>query len=381
MTRSQLVVKNLFRNRRRTILTTGSIAVSMFLFTVFIATYRYLGAPTETEATRRTLLVMPRISTTIPLPLSYRQRIARLKGVAMVSPFVTIDGMYGGTDEWLAGFATDPEVLLKLYSGVWRVPPDQRQAFIAEKTGLIVGRKLAEKHGWKLGDHIPLRNEGWHVTLDLVLRAIYTCEVDETLIGVHWQYLSEVWRQSDVAGAYLVIAESDQAATALGKIIDDTFRHEPMETRTMTMLQFALDFLGRLGNVKRILLMISGAVLFAILLVLANTMAMSIRERTTELAVLRVLGFRTGQIQGILAAESLTIALAGTTLACAAACGLFLLISGYRVGGWMPINIQLDLPSLALVLAVALATSFFSTFVPAYRASRVKIAEAMRFVG
>jgi putative ABC transport system permease protein len=193
--------------------------------------------------------------------------------------------------------------------------------------------------------------------------------------------LSEVWRQSDVAGAYLVIAESDQAATALGKIIDDAFRYEPMETRTQTMLQFALDFLGRLGNVKRILLMISGAVLFAILLVLANTMAMSIRERTTELAILRVLGFRTGQIQGILAAESLTIALAGTTLACAAAYGLFLLISGYRVGGWMPINIQLDLPSLVLVLAVALATSFFSTFVPAYRASRVKIAEAMRFVG
>lgn len=373
-------MKNLFRNRRRTLLTTASVSVSMFLLINFIAAYRYLAAPREAEGTRRSLLVLPRVSWSVPLPLSYRQRIARLRGVAMVSPFVTFDGMYGGTDAWLSGFAADPEALLRLFNN-WRVPPEQREAFVREKTALIAGRKLVERFHWKLGDHIPIRSEGFHVTVDLVLRAVYTAEVGEEMIGIHWQYLSELWGRPDAAGAYLVIAESDREAAGLAKAIDDTFRNEPMETHTSTMLQFALDFLGRLGNVKRILLGISSAVLFAILLVVANSMAMSIRERTTELAVLRVLGFRPRALQGLLAAESLAISLAGMALASLAALGVFKLIAGYRVGGWMPIAIQLDLVTLGLTLLVAVATSLFSTGLPAHRAAHTELAEALRSVG
>jgi len=380
MTRPQLVMKNLFRNRRRTLLTTASVTVSMFLLINFIAAYRYLAAPPEPEGMRRSLLVVPRVSSSVPLPLSYRPRIARLKGVAIVSPFVTFDGMYGGTDAWLTGFAADPEALLKIFNN-WRVLPEQREAFVREKTALIAGRKLVEKFRWKLGDHIPIRSEGFHVTVDLVLRAVYTAEVGEEMIGIHWQYLSELWGQPDIAGAYLVIAESDREAAGLAKAIDDMFRNEAMETHTSTMMQFALDFLGRLGNVKRILLSISGAVLFAILLVVANSMAMSIRERTKELAVLRVLGFRPRDLQGLLTAESLAISLAGMALASLAAFGVFKLIAGYRVGGWMPIAIQLDLVTLGSTLFAAVATSLFSTGLPAHRAVHTELAEALRSVG
>jgi len=380
MTQPQLVLKNLFRNSRRTLLTTASVAASMFLFINFIAAYRYLLAPAEPEGSRRSLLVVPRVSWSVPLPLSYRQRISRLKGVAMVSPFVTFDGMYGGTDAWLTGFAADPEALLKLFND-WRVPPEQREAFISEKTAVIAGRKLVERFRWKLGDHVPIRSEAFHVTVDLVLRAVYSAEVSEEMIGIHWQYLSELWGKSDVAGAYLVIAKSDREAGDLAKAIDDTFRNEPMETRTATMTQFALDFLGRLGNVKRILLAISAAVLFAILLVVANSTAMSIRERTIELAVLRVLGFRARHLLGLLTAESLIISLAGSALACLAAWGVFKLLAGYRVGGWMPIAIQLDLVTLGVTLLVTVATSLLTTTLPAHRAVHAKLAEALRFVG
>lgn len=381
MTIPQFIAKNLFRNRRRSILTTASVSISMFLLIIFTATIRYLQAPAESEGTRRSLLVLPRASTSLALPLSYLQRIAGLKGVDAVSPFTTFDGMYGANDAWVAGFSCNPDVFFKLFEGI-RLPDEQRRAFSEDKRALIVGRTVARKFGWRIGDNVSIRNEGWHHTYEFTLRAIYAYDnSNEETIGVHWDYIHEAWPNPDAGGAYLVVAKTDQDARQLAKAIDDTFRHEPMETLTMAFLQFALDFLGRLGNVKAILMAVSGAVLFVILLVVANTMAMSIRERIPELAVLRVLGFRRWQLQGLLTVESLGLLLAGTGVGCGAAHGVFRLLAGYRVGGWMPIVIQIDLTTILFAFGAAIFTSLASTLIPAYAASRVVLSQALRYTG
>jgi putative ABC transport system permease protein len=163
--------------------------------------------------------------------------------------------------------------------------------------------------------------------------------------------------------------------------IDNQFRNGAIETRTQPLGQWVLDFLAMIGNVKLIVLSISAAMVFAVLLVVANTMGMSIRERAAELAILRVLGFRPKQLLALLAAESLAISVAGALLGCLLAETALALIAGYRVGGAMSIYMQVDVVTVGVVLSVAIGIGLFSTLLPAYRASRLSIADALRYTG
>jgi putative ABC transport system permease protein len=379
MTRRQLVIKNLLRNRRRTILTFLSIATSITLLTGFCATYRYFDAPLMPSDFRLLLMVSARTSMMIPLPLSYGERIARLPGVAATTPVNMVDGLYGGQDDLLFALASDPAAFFKVYPD-WQLPEDQRVAYLREKTAALAGRRTALKYGWKLGDRIHLRSPGYHVDLDLILRGIYTAE-DESLLGFHWDYLNEAQGRLDKPGGYWVRARTEEDVPRLMQTIDNQFRNGGMETRTQPMGQWVLDFLAMIGNVKLIVLSVSAAMVFAVLLVVANTMGMSIRERTTELAILRVLGFQPKQLLALLAAEALTVSVAGALVGCLAAGIAFALIGGYRVGGAMPIYIQVDVVTVGVVLSVAIGVGLCSTLVPAYRTSRMRIAEALRYTG
>jgi putative ABC transport system permease protein len=380
MKRGHLVLKNVFRNRRRTFLTTASVAVSITLLAVFGTVYRYVQSPLLPPGFHLLLMVAPRTSLMVPLPLHYEERIRGLPGVVEVSPINMVDTLYGARDDLLFALACEPATFFRIYP-TWKLPREEQEAFVKERMALIAGRKMAAKYGWKLGDHIHLRSPGYNVTLDLVLRGIYASDEDETLMAFHWQYLNEAQGRRDKPGGFWVRARSAEEVPRLMQAIDAQFRNSEMETRTEPMDQWVLDFLGMVGNVKAILLAISGAVLFAILLLLANTMAMSIRERTAELAIMRALGFRTRQVLSLLAAESLAISMTGAGLGCLLARLLLTVAAGYKVGGAMPIYIRMDAATVLLTLLVASVISLASTLLPAWRAAHVSIAQALRFVG
>jgi putative ABC transport system permease protein len=380
MKHGRLVIKNVFRNRRRTLLTVASVAVSITLLAVFGAVYRYVQSPLLPPSFHLLLMVAPRTSLMVPLPLHYEEHIRGLPGVVEVSPINMVDTLYGAHDDLLFILACEPATFFRIYPS-WKLPGEQQEAFVKERMAFIAGRKMAAKYGWKLGDHIHLRSPGYNVTLDLVLRGIYASDEDETLVAFHWQYLNEAQGRPNKPGGFWVRARSAEEVPRLMQAIDAQFRNSEMETRTEPMEQWVLDFLGMVGNVKAILLAISGAVLFAILLILANTMAMSIRERTAELAILRALGFRTRQVLSLLAAESLAISLTGTALGCLLATLLLDMTAGFKVGGAMPIYIRMDAATVVLTLLVALVISLASTLLPAWRAAHVSIAQALRFVG
>src|SRR5208337_2663607 len=379
MTRRQLIIKNLLRNRRRTILTFLSIATSITLLTAFCATYRYFGNPLMPSDFRLLLMVAPRTSLMVPLPLSYGERIARLPGVVATTPVNMVDGLYGGQDDFMFALASDPATFLKVYTD-WHLPEDQRAAYIREKTAALAGHRTALKYGWKLGDRIHLRSPGYHVDLDLILRGIYTAE-DESLLAFHWDYLNDALGRPDKPGGFWVRARTEEDVPRLMQTIDNQFRNGEMETRTQPMAQWMLDMLAMIGNVKLTVLSVSAAMVFAVLLVVANTMGMSIRERTAELAILRVLGFQPKHLLALLAAESLAISVAGALVGCLSAGICFALIGGYRVGGAMPIYIQVDVVTMGVVLSVAIGIGLSSTLAPAYRASHLSIAEALRYTG
>jgi len=380
MTRTQLVFRNLSRNLRRTLLTGASVAASILLLAVFCAAYRYMTAPPSPQGFDLILMVVPRVSLMTPLPVRYAAVIAKLPGVAAVSPINMVDGVYGGQDTLLWVLACDPKTMLKARSD-WHLPADQVAAFFNQKTALAAGRKIAQKYGWKVGDLITLRSPGYNLSLELVLRAIYSSREDETMLTMHWDYLNDALGHANKAGAFWVLPETPQDAQRLGREIDALFRNAEVETRTQSMKQFVLDLLAMLGNVQLILVGVSAAVVFAVLLIVANTMGMSIRERTGELAVLRALGFRPRQVFGMLAVESLVISLAGALAGCALAWVLLRLAAGYQMSGAMPMYIQLDAPTIVLAFGVAAGIGLASTLLPAYRAARLSIAQALRFVG
>ena len=381
MTCAQLVFRNTLRNRRRTILTVASVAVCTCLVAILWATYRYLEAPPEVDRTHLILSVTARTSVTIPLPVSYQSQIAKVPGVAAAMPLFWFDGRYGKDADLVPALALDAQKLLAFLSN-WHVPEDQLRAFVGERDALVAGRKVVDKYDWKIGDHVHLRSPNYSdVDLDLVLRAVYTSDSDESLLALHWDYLNEALGHPDKAGQIWVLARSVDDIPHVMDDIDTVFRNYPMETRTQTLKQLVVNFLSWLGNLKEIMLMISGAVVFAVLLVVANTMAMSIRERTAEIAVLRALGFRSRQVLAMLAGEALTISLAGTVLGLALAALVFRVMEGYHIGGAMPVHIRVDATTMALSLLVAVIISLGSTLIPAHRAARFNVAEALRFVG
>lgn len=381
MTQTRLVIKNVFRNRRRTMLTVGSVGVSVFLLAIFSATYRYLHEPPGLDRTHLVLIVANRVSITNPMPVSYRARIEKVRGVSAVSQVFWFDARYKNPDNIIPALACDPERIFQIFSD-WETSGEQRRTFIGEPNAMIAGRKVVEKYGWKIGDHVHVSSPNYlDVPIDLVLRGVYASPGDEGFLVFHWSYLNEALGRPNLATYFYILARSADDVPRVMKDIDQEFRNSSAETRTQTVKQVALSFLGWLGNIKQILLLVTGAVVFAVLLVVSNTMAMSIRERTTEIAVLRALGFRMSQVLRMLTAEAAAISLAGAALGCILASVACKWVERYRIGGAMQLNLRVDVPTVAATFVAAIVISLASTLIPAYRASRANIARALRFVG
>ena len=377
-----LVLKNSLRNRRRSILTVLSIAASLTLLGVLMAMYHafYFSEPSPESALR--LITINRISLANVMPASYLERIRTVAGVREVMISQWFGGIYRDNDfkNFFARFAVEPEKVFTT-NPEYRVPEDQKKAFIAERTACLAGRPLAERYGWKLGDKITILGDIFPVNLEFTLRAIYDAPRDNENLLFHYQYLRESLPggRQDKVSAFVVLAGSTEAVPRIAREIDAMFRNAPDQTLTQTERAFELSFLGYLGNVKLFLLAVCGAVTFTLLLVSGNTIAMSVRERVREIGILKTLGFTPGSILGIILSESIVIALTGAVLGLGIAAGLCAFI---RQGPITFVDLKaLHMPppviGLGLLLAVFIGLS--SSIVPAWNASRRPIVDCLRF--
>jgi len=384
MSLARLVLRNAVRNRRRSLLTAASVAVSIALLIIFLAAYRFLESPpaSTTERSHLVLVVMASASPLQPMPVSYRSRIERLEGVRAVTQVFWFDARYRNENTMIATFGLDPQILFTFFPN-WQLSPLEKEQFMHEKVAAIAGRSTANKYGWKVGDHIHVSSPAYFgVGVDLILRGIYDSNEEQSYLVFHWDYLNDVLGSPNVTDLFWILANSADDMPSLMKTVDAQFLEETVQTRTQTVKQVVLNFISWLGNVRLILVSISGAVVFAVLLTVANTMAMSIRERTTELAVLRALGFSTNTLLTVLTAESLVISLVGASCGCVAAWLICRAVAGYALGGGLLlVNLEIGLTGGLSALGVAILTSLLSTLVPAYRASRMSIAEALRYTG
>jgi putative ABC transport system permease protein len=379
---ASLILKNSWRNHRRTLLTVFSIGVSLCLLGMVMALYKafYYTKPTDNQALR--LVTRNRVSLTLPMPIYYEQKIQQVPGVRLVM----LSQWFGGTykdardpNNFFARLAVEPDKLFTLV-GEMKIPEDEKRAFLTDRTACIMGKKLAERLHLKIGDRITIVGDIFPVNLELTLKGLFELPQDDSIMYFNWEYLKEGVSSARLTqvGTFSILADSAEAAPRVAAAIDQMFRNAPVQTKTESEQQFGLSFLAFLGNVKLFLLSICGAVTFSILLVSANTMAMSVRERAREVGILKTIGFTTRQILGIILGESVIISLAGAVLGLVLAS---LLCAG--VGKAVPQfqNLRVQPAIMALSLALAAAIGVLSSIVPALSASRTPIIDAIRDSG
>lgn len=381
----RLLLKNAFRHRLRTALTVLGLVVAVcaygLLRTVIDAWYAGAEASSSTRLVTRSA-----ISLTVPMPLSYAERIRALDGVSGVSWANWFGGIYVTERNFFAQFAVDPPTYLALYPE-YRLSEAERQAFFRDQQGAVVGRKLAEKFGWKIGDQIPLRGTIYPGTWTFTLRGIYEgAEVgtDEQQMLFHWKRLSEALRQrtgagSDHVGVFVIgISDPDEAA-AISRRVDAQFRNSLAETLTETEKAFQLGFVAMSEAILLAIRTVSGIVIVIIMVVMANTMTMTARERLAEYATLKALGFPGAFVVRLLFGESLLIAGLGGALGIAASFPAVRLV-GQLTGTLFPV-FRLSPTTLALQVAASVAIGLVAAAWPAWRTSRLGIVNGLRHVG
>jgi putative ABC transport system permease protein len=385
MTLVKFVRKNAFRNKRRTTLTILSMAFSLLLLSFLMSIWRaFYSDDLRSEQSAQRLIVRHKVSLANLIPISYRDKIRTVPGVTHVVPFNWFGGIYKDQkpENFFARFGTDPTEFFDVYPEL-SMPEEQKEAWIKDQAGCIADVELAKKYGWKIGDRIVLKGDIYPITLELTLRGIFTAKVSNNSLYFNWKYVEEgVSFAKDRAGMFGVMVDSPNDVNSVSQKIDAMFANAPEPTKTETEKQFGLDFVAMLGNVKAFILIISLAAVFTILLVSGNTMAMSIRERTREVAVLKTLGFRRETILGLFVGESVTVALLGGILGSLLAALLLFLGTHAPQGGNLFVLALYEWRFTApAAIGVALVAGFLSSAIPAYLASRTGIVEGLRHIG
>jgi putative ABC transport system permease protein len=382
MTLTRFVTKNAFRNKRRSILTVASIGVSLLLLTFMMTLWHgfYIDKG-STESTRR-LVTRHRVSLTNFLPAFYREKIRAVPGVVAVVPNSWFGGLYKDNkpENFFAQFATDPDEFPKVFPEM-QIPPDQLAAWQRDRAGVIVNDELVKKFGWKLGDRIVLQGTIYPVNLELTIRGIYHWPTTNQTVYFNGKYLEEaVSFFKGEAGTFGIMAATPEDVSKVASTVDDMFRNSPQPTKTESEKAFGLSFVNMLGNVKAFILSICVAVVFTTLLVSANTMAMSIRERTREVAVLKTLGFQRGTILGLFVGEAMSLSVIGGLFGCSFAWMLLTVMKNSPMGFFLA-QMTISGGTLVVAILVAALVGFLSSVIPSYNAASVEIVEGLRHIG
>ena len=383
MTLGSFVMRNAFRNKRRSLLTMISIGFSLLLLTMMVSIWRTFYVDMGSPLTARRVMTRDRVSLSFLLPAYYREKIRRIPGVVAVAPMTYFGNHYKDdrSGNAFAQLATDPDEYLKVASDKI-IPPDEVAAWQRDRAGALVDVTLADKYGWKIGDRITLLGAIFPVNPELTIRGIYHRDPPQNALYFNAKYLEESMEYlKGRVGWYAVQVAQPGDVARVSSEIDDMFRNSPQRTKTESEKAFQLSIVAMLGNVKAFILGICGAVVFAILLVSANTMAMSVRSRTREVAVLKTLGFTRQGVLSLFVLEAVALAVAGGMLGIVAAAGLIRWLTHSSVALGVPTDMRVTLPGVGLSLLVATIVGFLSGYIPAFGASRINIVEGLRHIG
>tara|TARA_B100000315_G_scaffold231767_1_gene243409 strand:- start:118 stop:1269 length:1152 start_codon:yes stop_codon:yes gene_type:complete len=376
-----LIWSSLFRRKVRTLFTLLSIVIAFVLFN-YLAAVRVAFSMGVDVAGNDRLMLIHKVSFIQPLPESYRARILSVDGVKAVTHSTWFGGVYQDPRNFFAQFAVEPEGYLNMYPE-FLLPDDAKERWYRNRTGAVVGRSLADRFNWTVGDRIPLQGTIWRTqsgdTWEFTIDGIYDGAeqgTDTTQFLFHYDYFAEANSLGrGFVGWYMIRIDDPNRAVAIGDTIDEQFANSPFETATSTEQAFVQAFASQIGDIGTMMTAIMVAVLFTILLVSANTMGQSVRERTSELAVLKTLGFTNRGVLSLVLVESVLLAVVGGTIGM----GLSWLViqQGDPTGGLLP---AFFVPPRDLVIGAGLILflGMASGIVPGVQAVRLRIVDALR---
>jgi putative ABC transport system permease protein len=378
----RLILANLLRKKIRLLLTIGSFAVALFLFAFLAVVRDAFGRGADVAGADR-LVIINRTSIINPIPLSYRDKIQRIPGVKYITHNNWFGGIYQDERNFFPQFVIDPENQRQVFPELL-VSDEQWNAFLKDRQGAIAGARTAERFHWKIGDRIPIKstifgNEAWEFNLVGIYHGKRPQD-DETQFWFQWDYFEEKVpeRVKGNVGWYVLRVENPDESPRIAKAIDDEFANSPFETKTETESAFAAGWVKQFGNIQFLILCIGAVVFFTLLLVTGNTMAISVRERTSELAVFKAIGFSDRSVLFLVLTESLAIALiggmAGLLLALAA-----VPVLTQRLSGMLP-PLILSPMVLGAGLVVAVLVGVVSGILPGIGAMRMRVVNALRRV-
>lgn len=380
----KILFKNAFRHKLRTGLTIISITIALLAFGLLRTVIDAWYAGVEASSAYR-LVTRNAVSIIFPLPLSYKDRIRQVDGVSAVSWGNWFGGIYIDEKNFFANFAVDARTYFDLYRE-YAIPDDQRTAFMRDRKGFVAGRKLAQRFGWKIGDTVVLKGTIFPGNWEFVMRGIYRGRdpnADETVFVFHWDYLNETLKKAastrvDQVGFYMVGIRDPARATSITDAVDSLFKNSYAETITETEKAFTLGFVAMSDAIITAIELVSFVVIIIILAVVANTVAMSVRERTNEYAVFMTLGFGGWRVAGLILGESIVITMLGCAFGVAAtypAAQIF----GKAMGAYFPV-FHVSPGTLLLDVAFSFVVGILAALVPIYRTLRMRIAEGLRMV-
>jgi putative ABC transport system permease protein len=381
----KILLRNAFRHKLRTTLTIIGIAVAITAFGLLrsLVELWYLGAE-RSSATR--LITRNAISLVFPMPISYGDRIRQVPGIKAVSYGNWFGGIYIEEKNFFANYAVEPKTYLDLYPE-FILSPDQKSAFIRDRKACIAGRKLANLFGWKIGDTITLRGTIFPGQWEFVLRGIYRGaekSTEERVLMFQWDYLNETMKhtapqRADQVGFFLIGVTRPDLAAEVAVAVDGMFKNSLAETLTETERAFNLGFIAMTEAILVAIQFVSYMIIVIIMIVAANTMAMTARERMTEYATLKTLGFGASYIAAIVFGESLVIALTGGVI------GVLLTFPGAH---WIESELSQYFPAfnvsrltISMEFLAALVIGTVAAIIPTWRAATIGISEGLRRIG
>lgn len=373
---AKLILKNVLRNKRRSLLTVSSLIVSLFLI-ISLATILTEFERGSEEANPSRLMSRHSVSLTFLLPMANLQRIQTVQGVKSAMPFTWFGGIYKDEKNFFANFAVDPKKLREIYTEL-KMSEAEWQAFASDRQGAVVGQKLAKLHGFAPGQRITLKSPIYNQDVEFIIRGVLTGGDEKTLFFQH-EYLNELapeWAK-DKAGMFSMIANSPDDVPRIGQVVDSMFVNTDAPTKTESEREFARSFEAMTGSIKQFLYAIMAAITFSLLLVMGNTMAMTVRERTKEVGTLKAIGFKRHTIAGLFVGESILLALIGAAIGIGAA---VLLYRSIDMSVYIPAVIAFVPTTQTLIAAFILAilVAVISVAYSTYRVTGLTIADALR---
>jgi putative ABC transport system permease protein len=378
-----LIRKNLFRKKLRAFLMIVSILIAFAIFGVLAGFQRAFSAGQELAAADR-LVVVNKINFTQPLPIAYYNRIRAIEGVRQVTHANWFGGYYQDPRNFLVVLAVDPPTYMELYANELDISPEAQQAFIRERNGALVGEALMNKWSWKVGDHVPIPSNiftqkngshSWDFTIVGIVKG-RSPQVDTNFMLFQYAYFDETRSfGKDMIGWMVLRTESPAANDQVVSTIDQLFANSPYETSTDTEKAFNKAFMNQFGNIALIVELVVGAAFVTILMIVGNTMALSVRERTPEIGVLKTLGYSGARVLRLVLAESVLLALIGGLPGLGLA-ALFTIAVRDSLSNFVPrmsLSPGIVLTGIALMLALGVLTGL----IPALNAMRLKIATAL----